>query len=157
TTGEIERNLEPENMGPLASSRDRSVAAVAGPIEAARESGLQEVHSKRRRPRYTIALAGTLGLVSLGSILLWGRSSASSSKLPTLPLKAIPCTSYRGQQWDGAFSPDGNQIAFSWDEEKEDNWHIYVKPIGTEKPLRLTAGADIDRHPAWSPDGRNLA
>jgi Tol biopolymer transport system component len=102
-------------------------------------------------------LAAALVLVSVGAIWRWIEGSSSSSKPPTLPLKTIPFTSYRGQQWDAAFSPDGNQIAFSWDAEKEDNWHIYVKLIGAEKPLQLTADADIDRHPAWSPDGRYVA
>jgi Tol biopolymer transport system component len=72
-------------------------------------------------------------------------------------MKTTPFTSYRGQQWDASFSPDGNEIAFAWNEEKEDNWHVYVKLIGAEKPLRLTADTDIDRHPVWSPDGRYLA
>jgi Tol biopolymer transport system component len=72
-------------------------------------------------------------------------------------MKATPFTSFAGEEWDASFSPDGNQIAFSWDEEKKDNWHIYVKLLGREKPLQLTAGGDVDRHPVWSPDGRYIA
>ena len=36
------------------------------------------------------------------------------------------------------FSPDGNQVAFSWNGEKQDNFDIYVKLIGSEGQLRLT-------------------
>ena len=71
-------------------------------------------------------------------------------------MNAAPFTSYRGQEWDASFSPDGNQIAFSWNEDKEDYWHIYVKLIGAEKPLRLTAGPEVDHHPAWSPNGHYI-
>ena len=30
-----------------------------------------------------------------------------------------------------SFSPDGNQVAFSWNGEKQDNFDIYVKLIGS--------------------------
>jgi eukaryotic-like serine/threonine-protein kinase len=51
TTGDIERDLEPENVGTLASSRDRSIVPVGGPMTVFRDPALQEVHSKGIRPR----------------------------------------------------------------------------------------------------------
>ena len=56
-----------------------------------------------------------------------------------------------------SFSPDGSQVAFSWDGEKQDNFDIYVKMIGSGTPLRLTTHASLDFSPAWSPDGRQIA
>ncbi len=56
-----------------------------------------------------------------------------------------------------SFSPDGSQVAFSWNGEKQDNFDIYVKVIGTEPPLRLTTNPAKDYSPAWSPDGRGIA
>src|SRR5438270_417628 len=56
------------------------------------------------------------------------------------------------------FSPDGNQVAFTWFGETRDNEDIYVKLIGTTgSPLRLTTDAAKDYSPAWSPDGRFIA
>jgi len=69
----------------------------------------------------------------------------------------VPLTSYPGMEDSPSFSPDGNQVAFAWNGEKEDNWDIYIKLIGTEPPFRLTRNPAPDRWPAWSPDGRRIA
>ena len=49
-------------------------------------------------------------------------------------------------------------MAFLWNGEKQDNFDIYVKMIGTNgPPLRLTTDPASDHDPAWSPDGRFVA
>jgi len=83
------------------------------------------------------------------------RAAPTQPALP--PLRAVPFTTFPGQEDLPAFSPDGSQIAFVWNGEKEDNWDIYVKVVGTESVLRLTTNPEIDRAPAWSPDGRYIA
>jgi len=60
-------------------------------------------------------------------------------------------------EFDPAISPDGKQIAFSWDGGKGAYSSIYVKLIGAGNPLKLTSGSADDRAPAWSPDGRFIA
>jgi Tol biopolymer transport system component/serine/threonine protein kinase len=102
-----------------------------------------------------IVLAG-VALMALVAGALWFRYFRPGSKVAE-PMRIVPFTSFPGHQDDARFSPDGNQIAFSWDGEKGDNWDIYAKLIGTEKPLRLTTDAGEDRFPAWSPDGRYIA
>jgi serine/threonine protein kinase len=72
-------------------------------------------------------------------------------------LHAVPLTSYSGQQGAPTFSPDGNQLAFPWTGDQGDITHIYVKLIGNDTPLRLTASAHRDFSPAWAPDGRSIA
>ena len=73
-------------------------------------------------------------------------------------LEAVPLTALPGQEISPSFSPDGSQVAFGWDGETNGaGFDLYVKVIGTDKPLRLT------NHPvpwlgvAWSPDGRSIA
>ncbi len=72
-------------------------------------------------------------------------------------LKEVPLTSYVGSENAPSFSPDGNQIAFSWSGEKQDNNDIYVKLVGPGAPLRITENPASDNWPAWSPDGRAIA
>jgi Tol biopolymer transport system component/predicted Ser/Thr protein kinase len=98
------------------------------------------------------ALAGTT-LVAAGVFF-----AMHSRPAPGLPeMKAVVVTSYPGQQADPSLSPDGRQLAFSWNGEKEDNFDIYVKLVDAGTPVRLTLNPANDSHPVWSPDGRFLA
>jgi Tol biopolymer transport system component len=72
-------------------------------------------------------------------------------------LVAVPLTSYPGNESSPSFSPDGTQVAFAWDGEKQDNSDIYVKQIGVEPPYRLTNDPAMEYSPVWSPDGRLIA
>lgn len=95
-----------------------------------------------------------VGLVLVGA--LWFTRSAHNATESTLT--AVPFSTYPGFQGTPTFSPDGNQVEFSWDGEKRDNFDIYVKLIGTGgPPLRLTSNPAYDYGPAWSPDGRFIA
>jgi Tol biopolymer transport system component len=69
----------------------------------------------------------------------------------------IPFTSSAGAKSTPAFSPDGKELAFAWQSEKDDGLRIYVKLVGAGTPLRLTAGPGDDDSPAWSPDSRFVA
>ena len=103
----------------------------------------------------TIALASVV-LTAVIAGAIWFRYGRSGLEV-TEPMRIVPFTSYLGHQRDARFSPDGKLIAFAWDGEKEDNFDICVKMIGTEKPLRLTTDPAEDRYPVWSPDGRFIA
>jgi serine/threonine protein kinase len=76
---------------------------------------------------------------------------------PEIPLTAVPLTSYPGLESSPSFSPDGNQVAFSWNGEKEGNSDIYIRLIGAEPPMQLTTNPANEGFPAWSPDGRWIA
>jgi Tol biopolymer transport system component len=102
--------------------------------------------------RWRIALAAAIVLIISGAI---GYRHFRKPAGP--PMRVVPFTSFPGHQDNARFSPDGNQIAFTWDGDKEYNWDIYVKVIGTESVLRLTTHPGVDRAPAWSPDGRYIA
>ena len=68
-------------------------------------------------------------------------------------MKAVVLTSYPGQQIDPGLSPDGRQVAFAWNGEKEDNYDIYVKLVDAGAPVRITQDPGEDWRPVWSPDG----
>src|SRR4029077_10792574 len=55
------------------------------------------------------------------------------------------------------FSPDGKQVAFSWDGEKRDNEDIYVLMVGADNSLPVTRHPARDVSPAWRPDGSQIA
>ncbi|MFN0170341.1 MAG: hypothetical protein ACKV22_28310, partial [Bryobacteraceae bacterium] len=72
-------------------------------------------------------------------------------------LRPVPLTSYVGSEKQPSLSPDSRQVAFSWDGEKQDNFDIYIKQIGSGGPVRLTTHPAVDSWPGWSPDGRQIA
>jgi len=94
-------------------------------------------------------------LLIVAGLYFWGRSQ--NSPKTEAALKPVPLTSYTGVQRMASFSPDGNQVAFSWNGETHDNFDIYVKLVGQGAPLRLTSDPAHDDSPRWSPDGRNIA
>ena len=107
----------------------------------------------RRRGR--LWAAGLLGLLAASVVLLW--LVRPTVKAPQAELTAVPLTSYPGMEDHPSFSPDGTQVAFMWNGEKQDNDDIYVKLIGSGGQLRLTYDPARDYSPAWSPDGSSIA
>jgi Tol biopolymer transport system component len=73
------------------------------------------------------------------------------------PPRVVPLTSFPGFERDPALSPDGNQVAFAWSGEKNDNFDVYLKFVGSSEMRRLTTDPLDDVFPRWSPDGRYIA
>jgi Tol biopolymer transport system component len=92
-------------------------------------------------------------LSSAVAYLLFQRSASRGSS----SLEIVPLTGTRGDESGPAFSPDGNQVAFSvLDDRRVGRSGIYMTFIGGEKALQLTNDS-TDCCPVWSPDGRSIA
>jgi Tol biopolymer transport system component len=98
-----------------------------------------------------VAAAATVAIMAAGAGLWLSRVHEEQSP------RVVPLTTFAGSEDYPSFSPDGSQIVFSWNGEKQDNWDLYVKIIGSGTALRLTTDAADDLYPAWSPDGRQIA
>jgi serine/threonine protein kinase len=110
----------------------------------------------RRAQKATVGQWATVIMVVLAAAL-WAWLLRSREAQPDERILAVPLTTYVGSQDWPSFSPDGNEVAFSWDGEQEDNFDIYVKPVGPEPPRRRTNDPAADTNPVWSPDGRSIA
>jgi Tol biopolymer transport system component/tRNA A-37 threonylcarbamoyl transferase component Bud32 len=108
----------------------------------------------RRRRLAWIGAGLALALVLATAIGLRRRSPAVIFDPPRL---APPVTSMRGDEDVATLSPDGNQVAFTWNGEKLDNVDIYLKTIGSPEVRRLTTNPGPDVTPSWSPDGKQIA
>ena len=81
----------------------------------------------------------------------------SGSTGPTASALAVSLTREKGVEREPTLSPDGTQVAFAWDSEREDNFDIYVKVVGASGWRRLTTDPAPDFAPQWSPDNRWIA
>ena len=68
-----------------------------------------------------------------------------TSRRHEVAARVVPLTTLTGLESRPSFSPDGEQVAFTWDGEKQDNPDIYVKFVGSSELRRLTTNADPDR------------
>lgn len=106
--------------------------------------------------RWIWIAAGIAGAVLLAGIFLVFQVRREPSV--EAPLQTEPLTAYRGEQYSPNFSPDGSHIVFVWNGPKEDNFDLYIQPVGGGgEPRRLTDHPDFDFSPAWSPDGKWIA
>jgi Tol biopolymer transport system component/DNA-binding winged helix-turn-helix (wHTH) protein len=105
------------------------------------------------RWRVGLVAAGVVLIAAMGGYLLRHRTPMQPAALTITPFTTFP-----GFEIAPSFSPDGNQIVFSWfGYEKEFQFDLYVKQVGQERVVQLTHHPATFLVPAWSPDGRFIA
>ncbi len=139
------------------SRRFQTAADMKVALEELREvSDSGKLAPAPRAVRRALPLGATVAAgVMLAAVATWYLLRHSPAPQP--PMEVVQLTSYSGSERYPCFSPDGNQVAFTWDGEKGDNLDIYVKLVGETNALRLTSDPARDEYPAWSPDGRRIA
>jgi serine/threonine protein kinase/Tol biopolymer transport system component len=150
----LKREIELE---PLTSG---GVAAVGAIHEPPREPGIELKRRDMKRRRRLLAFISSFAVVTLaagGIFGKWRRRGVVRAGSPAAMLRIVPLTGLSGEENQASFSPDGNRLAFAWNEGAGERTHIYTKLIAAGAPLRLTNGLEDDSDPAWSPDGRQIA
>jgi len=98
-----------------------------------------------------------IGVLALGgavaAVVWWPRGAPARAALASVSLTTLP-----GSEFHPSFSPDGNQVAFTWQRENATASDVYAQIIGgSGTPLRLTDDGHSHTFPAWSPDGKSIA
>jgi len=123
--------------------------------EVKEESESGSTAAPRDRPRWTKRWIVSLAAVTVAVAFLAAWLLRSPKVLA--PVSVVPLTALAGSEDDPTFSPDGEQVVFAWDGEKQDNFDIYVTLIGSSEVRRLTTDPLTEWAPSWSPDGRQIA
>jgi Tol biopolymer transport system component/DNA-binding winged helix-turn-helix (wHTH) protein len=114
-------------------------------------------HSDRNQPEEPKRIPGWVK---------WAAAAAAAMAVFYLPrldrnigatVEVVPLTGRPEMEDNPAFSPDGNQVAFtSSGAVPDESSGLYTTMVGGEKPLRLTSNPE-DCCPVWSPDARSVA
>src|SRR4029079_18299950 len=85
---------------------------------------------------WRIVVAAAAVLVAIAAASTWWSSRDAGGALPLADPK--PLTSFAGDEQTPSLSPDGNQVAFTWNGEQRNNEDVYVMPVGGGTPIQLT-------------------
>ena len=98
-------------------------------------------------------------LVLLSAVLVASLAAWMAVERRAEPQNSAPVqlTGLPGSEQSATWSPDGRQVAFTWNGENEDKFDIYLVQPGSTQTLRLTTLPEDNHNPAWSPDGRWIA
>ena len=129
--------IESDQIASPAGARGAPVSVPEGPAASP---------SVRRRGRRIVA-AFALGLVAVVTGAQWQLRRPPA--VEGSPPKVVSITRLAGEEDWPAFSPDGEQVAFSWPGEKSDNVDIYVTLVGATEVRRLTTDPAVDYAPSW--------
>ena len=142
---EAHNNSASQRVVAIAPPGSTPVPTVQATTPSSRES--------RRRLQIALVAIGLLILAVAGGYLLRQRRQGKPNELTVIPFTTFP-----GFEIGPSFSPDGNQIVFSWfGYEKEFQFDLYIKQVGQERTVQLTHHPATFLGAAWSPDSRFIA
>jgi len=105
------------------------------------------------KPRVALVMAASAVLALAAFLAVRMREP----RQPEPAMQIVPFTGASGLEDDLAFSPNGQQAAYTWDAGTGADPHVFIKLVGAGSALALSSDAPADASPAWSPDGRYVA
>jgi DNA-binding winged helix-turn-helix (wHTH) protein len=130
----------------------RFISSLDKPGSQVPESDVPKRLPSTRNAKTLWVSAGFVLLILLSGVGIW-RFTRNHTE-PSLPsIETVPLVGLPGMEFEPAFSPDGNHVAFSINEPEKSG--IYTTVVGGEKSLRLTSSSG-DCCPRWSPDGKQI-
>jgi Tol biopolymer transport system component/DNA-binding winged helix-turn-helix (wHTH) protein len=109
-----------------------------------------------KRWNWQLAIIGALLGLGLAALLVWKFYLQDALEPRPEIAEIVPVTTSTGLALNPTFSPDGNTLAYSSDQNG--GFEIYAKPLaGGGREIQLTADGNQNMEPVWSPDGKFIA
>ena len=108
------RVLEGQIGAPGSSTKPSKKPSTAAHREAM-------ARTQRRRWAWALGVAAATAVVTIAGLSVG--NLLPTPEEPLEPLRTVPLTTYPGMESNPSFSPEGNRVAFSWNEQRE-NWNI---------------------------------
>lgn len=114
-------------------------------------------------------MAGVLATATIASaafaILFYVKDTGPLSTPPAQRIDGLiygtsrpqPLTTMEGFEFDPALSPSGGHLAFVIQEPDRPVSRLHVKEVTGDNVVRLSDGEQLEKNPAWSPDGTQIA
>jgi Tol biopolymer transport system component/DNA-binding winged helix-turn-helix (wHTH) protein len=151
----------PSSTGPLGPDEIPGEIPDETLDETLGKSGLM---TRRRLTPVLVAVVSIAILVCLGAWIVHRRIQLSAGTYGQIAekqssrMRIVPLTGLPGAVWGPVFSPDGRQIAYTWDGENPVRGDLYVQLVDGKTPLRLThSRSGFLCCAEWSPDGQQIA
>ncbi len=130
-----------------ASSRNLDCSSRAEPLT---------IRSRGFRLR-NLAVPVLMGIACLvTALVVWPAKRDNGPISPATFWETIPVTTYFGDETSPAISPDGKQVAFSWNGETDGREQVWVKDLESGEVAQITQSEFSVRLSAWSSDGTAL-
>ena len=118
-----------ENLS-LANGKDSELTAHANSDGHPAAIAALRQHTQQKSRVVRLAVAGILVALAIGILLGFRAYKVSNSPATTLPLTIRQITTWPGLDSNPAFSPDGEEIAYSSDHTG--TFEIYIRSIGPD-------------------------
>jgi Tol biopolymer transport system component/DNA-binding winged helix-turn-helix (wHTH) protein len=161
----VSRLLSPESMG---EQGVEEVASQSVPTEnvvpenpsqpSSADAASQAPPAKRDNRMFRVmplaALFAIVCVVGLVAIRFWGihKEGVVGNATSTRPLTSTP-----GLFLQPAFSPDGQELAYTWRSRTDNHQSIYLQHVSSDDRRILVDSGTDDYSPAWSPHGDEIA
>jgi Tol biopolymer transport system component/DNA-binding winged helix-turn-helix (wHTH) protein len=133
-----------------------AAVGVAGEVATDPQPNFSQTKPSRSSSRKALLLIVALGLICITAFFVWRVYFADALQTAPEILEITPITTAPGLALNPTFSPDGNTLAYSSDQNG--GFELYAKPLAPDgREIQITSDGNQNLEPAWSPDGKSIA